>query len=237
LKTAIMQPYLFPYIGYFQLINAVDQFVLYDDVAYIKNGWINRNKYLLNGQAKYFTLSLDNASSFTDINLTLILDDEKHKTKEKVLKTLVMAYSRAPFFKAVCGLIEDIIMNPDNNIASYNENSIRKVCTYLDIKTDIIISSKIEKNGSLRSQDRVIAVCKSLHTSTYVNAIGGKLLYGSVGFKKNGLELKFLRPHLDRITYKQFRAQFVPGLSIVDLLMFNPPQEVRIFLEAYSLEN
>jgi len=237
LKTAIMQPYLFPYIGYFQLINAVDQFVIYDDVAYIKNGWINRNRYLLNGQAKYFTLSLAGASSFRPINLTFILDDEKHKTKEKVLKTLVMAYSRAPFFKAVHGLIAEIILNPDNNIATYNENSIRKVCAYLDIHTKIVMSSVIEKDRSLKAQARVIAVCKNLNTNTYVNAIGGKSLYAKEIFEKNGLELKFLRPHLDRITYKQFGSSFVLGLSIVDLLMFNPSQEARIFLEAYSLEN
>ena len=232
-----MQPYLFPYIGYFQLINAVDQFVIYDDVAYIKNGWINRNRYLLNGQAKYFTLSLAGASSFRPINLTFILDDEKHKTKEKVLKTLVMAYSRAPFFKAVHGLIAEIILNPDNNIATYNENSIRKVCAYLDIHTKIVMSSVIEKDRSLKAQARVIAVCKNLNTNTYVNAIGGKSLYAKEIFEKNGLELKFLRPHLDRITYKQFGSSFVLGLSIVDLLMFNPSQEARIFLEAYSLEN
>jgi hypothetical protein len=89
----------------------------------------------------------------------------------------------------------------------------------------------------LRAQDRVIAVCNSLRTSTYVNAIGGKSLYDHVGFEKNGLELKFLRPHLDGITYKQFCDPFIPGLSIVDLLMFNPSQEVHIFLEAYSLED
>ena len=237
MKTGIMQPYFFPYIGYFQLINAVDQFVLYDDVAYIKNGWINRNQYLLNGIPKYFTLSLDGASSFTPINLTYIQEDDKQKTKEKVLKTLGMAYSRAPFFKAVYGLIEEIILNPDNNIASYNECSIRQICDYLGIKTKIIVSSKIEKDGSLKGQDRVIEVCKRLDTSTYFNAIGGKSLYASDIFEKNGLALKFLRPHLDRITYKQFGAAFVPGLSIVDLIMFNPKDEAGTFLEEYSLEN
>jgi len=232
-----MQPYLFPYIGYFQLIDAVDQFVIYDDVAFIKNGWINRNQYFLNGQAKYFTLSLDKASSFIPINQTFILEDENHKTKEKVQKTLMMAYSKAPFYKTVFGLIEEIILNPDNNIATYNENSIRKVCAYLNIKTKIYVSSKINKDVALRAQDKVIDICKNLRASIYVNAIGGKSLYSHDIFNKNGMDLKFLRPHIDRITYKQFSSAFVQGLSIVDILMFNSSQDARIFLEEYSLEN
>jgi hypothetical protein len=236
LKTAIMQPYLLPYIGYFQLINAVDQFVIYDDVAYIKNGWINRNRYLLNGQAKYFTLSLSNASSFKPINQTFILDDEKQKAKEKVLKTLLMAYSKAPFFKIVHGLIEEIILNPDSNIATYNENSIRKICAFLNINTRIFVSSKIDKRSSLKAQDRVIDVCKNLQASVYINAIGGKSLYSQDTFKRNGIELKFLRSNSERIIYNQFGDAFLSGLSIVDILMFNSTQEVHKFLEDYSLE-
>jgi hypothetical protein len=237
LKTAIMQPYFLPYIGYFQLINAVDQFVIYDDVAYIKNGWINRNRYLLNGQAKYFTLSLDNASSFKPINQTYILDDEKQRAKEKALKTLLMAYSKASFFRSVHELIEEIILNPDNNIATYNEFSIRKVCAFLNINTRIFVSSKIEKRPNLKAQDKVIDICKNLQASVYINAIGGKSLYSQDFFGRNGIELKFLRSKSEKIIYNQFGDTFLPGLSIVDILMFNSSQEVHKFLEDYSLEN
>jgi len=236
LKTAIMQPYFFPYIGYFQLIHSVEQFVIYDDVTYIKNGWINRNRYLLNGQAKFFTLSLNQASSFIPINQTFILD-EKYKTKQKILKTFGMAYSKAPFYKTAFGLIEEIIMNTDNNIATYNESSIRKICDYCGIKTSIYVSSKINKNVSLKSQDKVIDICKNLCTSTYVNAPGGRSLYNHEIFNDNGMELKFLRTDLDQITYKQFDFPFVPGLSIIDTLMFNSVEQVRLFLDQYSLEN
>ena len=237
MKTAIMQPYFLPYIGYFQLINAADQFVIYDDVAYIKNGWINRNRYLLNGQAKYFTLSLDKASSFKPINQTYILDDKNHKAKEKALKTLLMAYSKASFFKTVHELIEEIILNPDNNIATYNEFSIRRICAFLNINTRIFVSSKIDKQPNLKAQDRVIDVCKNLQASVYINAIGGKSLYSQDTFKRNGIELKFLRSNSERIFYNQFGDTFLPGLSIVDILMFNSSQEVNKFLEDYSLEN
>jgi hypothetical protein len=237
LKTAIMQPYFLPYIGYFQLIYAVDQFVIYDDVAYIKNGWINRNRYLLNGQPKYFTLSLENASSFKLINQTYILDDEKHTAKEKALKTLLMAYSKASFFKTVHELIEEILLNPDNNIATYNEFSIRKVCAFLNINTRIFVSSKINKQLNLKAQDKVIDVCKSLDASAYINAIGGKSLYSHDVFRRNGIELKFLRSNSEKIIYNQFGDTFLPGLSIVDILMFNSSQEIQKFLEDYSLEN
>ena len=237
MKTAIMQPYLFPYIGYFQLIHAVDQFVLYDDVAYIKNGWINRNRYLLNGQAKYFTLSLGGASSFKLINETFILENVNHRTKEKALKNLVMAYGKAPFFKPVYELIKEIILNPENNIAKYNENIIRKICNLLNIDTRIITSSNLGKDPALKSQDKVIDICKRLHTNVYINAIGGKELYAHDDFERNGMQLKFLKPCLEKVTYHQFEAPFLPGLSIVDILMFNSCQEIRIFLDKYSLED
>jgi hypothetical protein len=237
LKTAIMQPYLFPYIGYFQLINAVDQFILYDDVAYIKNGWINRNRYLLNGEAKYFTLSIDRASSFKPINQTFILSTGSHRTKEKAVKNLAMAYAKAPYFKHIQGLIEEILLNPDDNIAVYNENAIRKVCAYLGIKTKILVSSELGKDTVLTAQDKVIDICKIMHTRIYINAIGGKSLYFHEDFNKNSMQLKFLRPHLEGISYKQFGSPFVPGLSIIDVMMFNSIQEARIFLNEYSLED
>jgi len=237
MKTAIMQPYLFPYIGYFQLINAVDQFVVYDDVNYIKNGWINRNQYLLYGKAKYFTLSLNKASSFVPINQTHVLDDEHHRTKEKILKKFKMAYSRAPFYKTVYGLVEDIAQNPDNNIATYNENALRKICTYLNVDTEIYISSKLNKDNALAGQDKVISICKCLQSSIYVNAIGGRSLYSHSEFERNSIKLKFLKTHFDRIYYEQFGDPFVSGLSIIDVLMFNSCEDIRKFLKECSLED
>jgi hypothetical protein len=236
MKTAIMQPYLFPYMGYFQLIHAVDQFVIYDDVNYIKNGWINRNQYLVNGQKKIFTLSLNKASSFKLIKDTYILDDENHRLRKKILKTLAMAYSKAPFYKMIFDLIEEIILYPNNNIAAYNENSIRKICSYLNIKTSLLISSALNMETLFVAQERVIEICLSLGTTLYINAIGGKSLYNQADFNKKGLELRFLRSNSDRIHYHQFNDKFVPGLSIIDVLMFNPVEGIQVFLQEYSLE-
>jgi hypothetical protein len=148
-----------------------------------------------------------------------------------------MAYSKAPFFKIVYALIKEMVLNLDNNIATYNENVIRMVCDYLEIKTKIYVSSKLEKDMTLKAQDRVIDICKRLHTSVYINAIGGKSLYAHEVFEENDMQLTFLKPNMERITYKQFGASFVPGLSIVDILMFNSSQSARNFLGEYSLEN
>jgi hypothetical protein len=191
----------------------------------------------LNGQAQYFTLSLDGASSFKAINETFILEDDHHKTKERALKTLVMAYARAPFFKDVHEIIREIVLNPDNNIATYNENIIKKICNYLNIRTRIITSSNLEKDNALKSKDKVVDICKRLHTSVYVNAIGGKELYIHEDFKKYGMQLKFLRSRMERITYAQFGKPFFPGLSIIDILMFNSQQDAQTFLDEYSLED
>ena len=229
MKLGIMQPYFFPYLGYWQLINAVDTYVVYDDVAYIKGGWINRNNILVNEKANLITLSLENSSSFKNINEINIIKNGKNA--EKIVKTIQMAYKKAPFFNQVMPILENLLLKNDK-IANLNYNSILEINKYLKINTNIILSSSLSKDNSLKAQDKVIHINKLLGSDTYINAIGGQELYDREEFKREGIELKFLK--MNDIKYTQFKNQFVPSLSIIDALMFNSPEQIRVMLTEYK---
>lgn len=217
-----------PYIGYWQLIAAVDTYVVYDDVNFIKRGWINRNNILLNGEKKLFSIALHDVSQNKLINEISIADDFY-----KLRKTIAMSYSRAPFYAPTMELLDTIFQFPKDNIALFIDNSIRLVCDYLDIHTNILLSSHIKKNNALRGQDKIISLCKLLNADTYVNAIGGMELYDKQIFEHNNIRLWFLQPEIE--SYRQFKYDFVPGLSIIDILMFCPIKQIRSMLQNYSL--
>lgn len=226
-----MQPYLFPYIGYWQLVNIVDKFVIYDDVNYIKGGWINRNNILINGKAKLSNLRLNSASSNKLINEIEIKHDDTYNNK--LLKAIKESYSKAPFIQDVLPMLECVIRCKEKNLAKYLKNTIIEVCMYLGIDTNIIISSEINKNSKLKSQDKLIEICKKLETDQYINAIGGQKLYTKDDFLKEGIELSFLKPK--EIVYKQFNNEFIPNLSIIDVMMFNHPEKIKEMLDEYEL--
>lgn len=228
MKLGIMQPYFMPYIGYWQLIKAVDKYVIFDDVNYIKKGWINRNNILVNGNKKLFTISLHNASQNKLINEIAIADDF-----EKFDKTIIMAYSKAPYFKQVNALLHDIYAYPKDNLALFVANSIKKVVDYLEIKTELILSSKLDKDNFLKGQDKILAICRELKVDTYINAIGGKELYEKQKFQEKGLNLFFLEPTITE--YNQLSGEFVGGLSMIDIMMFNTPEQIKEMLSSFEL--
>lgn len=233
MKVGIMQPYLFPYIGYFQLINAVDKFVIHDDVQYIKGGWINRNRIQINDRDYLFTFSLKKDSSLKNIN-TRFLSDQFIKEKAHFLRIIQNNYKKAPYFKEVYDLLSSILDHNDLNISSFIVNSLKQICEYLEIKTPIYISSKLKKNNELKGQDRVIDICKTFKTTTYINPIGGKILYSKDVFKKNKMALYFLQTK--DIIYEHNDQPFIPNLSIVDVMMFNSKEEIIKMLRLYNLE-
>ncbi|MER3383099.1 WbqC family protein [Pectobacterium aroidearum] len=228
MKLAIMQPYFFPYIAYWQLINAVDVFVIYDDVNYIKSGWINRNNFLINKEKKLFSISLFSASSYKKINEIEIKDNFVKFTK--MLKT---NYSKAPYFHEVYSLVERIISVNEVNLSKFLVNSIQEISKYLSISTEILISSDIEKSLSLKGQDKVLYLCEKLHANDYFNAIGGRGLYNQHAFESKGITLSFIDTEINQ--YKQLDNEFVHGLSIIDILMFNSTESVREMLGSYRL--
>ncbi len=223
-----MQPYFMPYIGYWQLIKCVDKYVIYDDVNYINRGWINRNNILVNGKKQLFSISLNGASQNKLINAISISDDFV-----KFRKTIAMAYSKAPYYYDISSLINKIIGFPKDNLANFIGNSIELVCDYLDIKTRLIMSSSIEKNNSLKAQDKILDICSILKADTYINAIGGQELYKKEDFAKEGIRLDFIKSKY--IEYPQFKNEFVPWLSIIDVMMFNSVGEISFMLDKYDL--
>ncbi|WP_078594296.1 WbqC family protein [Evansella clarkii] len=225
-----MQPYFFPYIGYWQLIYTVNTFVIYDDVNYKKAGWINRNRILTNGESKLISLPVKKASQNKLINQLDILGDD---VNEALIKTIMYSYYKAPYFSEVFPLIQNIINYNEKNLAVFLENLIRRICDYLSIDTQIIVSSAVNKNNSLHGQDKIIDIIKTLNGEEYINPSGGVHLYSQLAFSNNNIKLKFLKSR--DLKYKQFKNTFNPNLSIIDVLMFNSKKDVYNMLSEFSL--
>ena len=228
MTLGIMQPYFFPYLGYWQLLANVDKYVVYDDVTYIKGGWINRNNFLINGQKNLLTMRLEKASSYTLIKDIAIKDDFV-----KFLKTIEMGYKKAPFFEDIFRLLKDICQCPDKKLGQFLFNSHIKICEYLGINTELILSSSFEKHTELKGKDKVISICKQLGADEYINAIGGQELYDKKEFAENGIRLNFLQANLRE--YMQLKNEFVAGLSIIDIMMFNSKEEIKEMLNDFKL--
>lgn len=223
IKLAVMQPYFLPYIGYFQLMAAVDLFIVYDNIKYTKRGWINRNRMLKDGKEMMFSLPLKRDSDSLDIYQREIAADFD---RDKLLNQFKGAYQRAPYYVQIYPLIEQIVRHGDINLFRFLHHSIVKICEYLDIATEIRISSDISIDHGIKGQDKVLALCKSVDSLTYINAIGGRELYSKEAFRENGVNLKFIQPKAFK--YKQFGKGFVPWLSIIDVMMFNSKEEVLV---------
>ncbi|MFN4991014.1 MAG: WbqC family protein [Akkermansiaceae bacterium] len=232
MQIAIMQPYFLPYIGYFQLINAVDIFVLYDNIEFTKKGWINRNRYLMNGEAKYFTIPLKKDSDFLDINQR-VLSDTWPKEKGKILNKISEAYRNAPFHTSAMHLVKEIFDFESVNLFDFNLNAIRKICALLDVSTPIVISSALETNRDFKKEKRVLDICQTLNASSYINPIGGVDLYDKFEFKANGIKLSFLKTA--DFKYNQGTENFTSHLSILDILMHNDLGKIKCQLKEFDL--
>ena len=233
MKLAIMQPYFMPYIGYFQLINLVDKFVFYDDVTFIKQGWINRNQILINDQAKLFSVPLSNASSHTLIKDVLISDIRYEKWKKSFLSTIMFNYKKAKNYEIVEALIERILLTPPKTISDLAIKSVIEISNYLDLDTEFDVSSQNYGNTHLSGQDRVLDICQKENVNTYINPIGGMELYSRDIFSERKIELMFISAH--KTIYKQFSSDFIPFLSIIDVLMFNDKKQVLEMLNNFDL--
>lgn len=223
---AIMQPYFLPYIGYFQLMAAVDKFVVYDDVNFINRGWVNRNRLLLNGSAHTFTVPLRGTSQnrlICDIELV-----DELGWRNKLMRTIRQAYGHAPCYAQVSVLAERLINYPTIRLDEFLLNSLREVVSFLALEVEIISTSRIYQNTHLKGQDRILDICRQELAGTYFNPIGGVDLYDRADFLKQGIQINFLRPRW--VGYSQGKSEYVPWLSILDVLMFNQPDAVRKLL-------
>jgi hypothetical protein len=230
-KIAIMQPYFFPYIGYFQLINSVDEFVIYDNIEFTKKGWINRNRLLVNGVDAYISLPLKKDSDYLQVK-DRFLADKWEGERKKMLNRINESYRRAPFFRETFEVLEKCIMYEDRNLYNFIFHSVQILIHYLGIDTKLTVSSSISIDHQLKGENKVIAICKEQKAEIYINPIGGVTLYDKELFRSHNLELQFQKSNT--INYKQFNNEFVPWLSIIDVMMFNSKDEIISYLTSYS---
>lgn len=226
---AVMQPYLFPYIGYYQLAYHCDMFIFYDDVNYIKGGYINRNNILTRNGKQLFTIPVNQASSFKKIN-----ELEFSNNIKKVLATIQQAYSKSPNFELIYPIIEKVLLSDDRNVAKITSNSIIEVFKYLELPFNYEYSSNIDYDRELDAKNKLFSFCKLYNAKKYVNTPGGKNLYNKDEFKKNNIELGFIET--DNIIYTQFNNdKFESNLSIIDLLMNLSKDKILSILNKYHL--
>jgi hypothetical protein len=226
-----MQPYFFPHIGYFQLLECSNIFVILDDVQHIQRGWVNRNRILINQEPHWLTYSVQKASRDFFINQRYYVEDPSERAK--IMCNIASAYRKAPHFIEIYPFLLEIMNFNSSNVSEFNTNLIRCLAGFLEIECQILLSSELDKDNSLKGEDRIIDINRCLGSSHYVNPIGGIPLYDKQHFTECGLELSFLQP--ENIHYPQLKKPFVPFLSIIDVLMFNGISGTSKLLTKYHL--
>jgi len=230
-KIGIMQPYFFPYIGYFQIIMAVDLFVFYDDVQFIKGGWINRNRIIINNELRYLTIPLKDASANKLIKDTFVKKDQKAFLI--IEKKIEQCYKKAPFFSIVFPLIQNLLKGDYKTISELAMYSIEMVSRYLLLSTKFIVSSeKFGDTSRYKRSERLARICHTFSAETYINAIGGQELYDKEEFLRMNIKLQFLKSQKSaegRIDHNLL------NVSILHLLMYYPPDLIKVLLQDYKL--
>ena len=187
MKLAIMQPYFFPYIGYWQLIHAVDRFMIYDNLNYIRHGWINRNRILINGEPAYITVPLHQSSPYKWIRETVMLSSSAWR--HTLVRKIEIAYRRAPYYAEVFPVIEKLILYNTDSLSDYLAHQIQTLAVFMGINTEFVVTSHSYENNDLSGQERVIDICKCEGATTYINPPGGRALYDRATFAQSGLDL------------------------------------------------
>jgi hypothetical protein len=229
--VAIMQPYFFPYIGYFQLMKAVDCFVFYDDAQYMKGGWINRNRILQNGAAAWWTFPIERD------DFRLPIDQRRYARSPERTRSLLGkldgAYREAPHFASTRALTADYFNDSHSVVSAFNQMHLADIARRLDIRCEFLLSSQLDQDSALGGEARVIDLCRGLGATHYLNAMGGTALYNAATFARAGIELGFVQPAMT--DYPQLGRPHVPFLSIIDVLMFNPIERVRAMLDRHAI--
>ncbi|PKV43511.1 WbqC-like protein [Janthinobacterium sp. 61] len=229
---AVMQPYFLPYLGYFQLIAAVEKFVVLDDAAYMKQGWINRNRILLNGAPHLFTVPVNGASPHRRICDLQVATQPAWR--DKLLSSVHHAYARAPHYRTAAALLERIVHFSSTQLDAFLLNSLRETMDYLSLDTELVPTSRKYGNSAMHGEERVLDICRQEGASRYLNAVGGMLLYQHETFRQHKIQLQFLT--MQKTCYPQGKHEHVGMLSILDVIMYNCPDTTHSLLRnGYSL--
>jgi hypothetical protein len=236
MKVAIMQPYFFPYIGYFSLIKQTDLFILLDEVQFMRHGWIERNRILKQNDGwLYIKVPLVKESSYCKISSIKI--DNTQDWKNKIRSQLQPYKKVAKYYTEVKNIVEEIFENEYDSITQLNLLSTKRICDYLNISTpiDSFSDSNIEIQAPKAPDEWALNICTSLkNVSEYWNPIGGKEFFDVKKYKDANIQVKFLKHHLPE--YSQNRGTFLPGLSIIDVLMFNSVEDANIMIDQFTIE-
>lgn len=227
MKLAVMQPYLFPYLGYFKLVGMVDRFVFLDDVNFISRGWINRNQLLISGCVRYFTVPLESASQnsrICDLHIATVAG-----WKRKLEGSIRQSYIKAPYFEPVYEIVAKTLFGGDDLIGEMAKKSVTAITQYLGLPTQFVWSASAYNNNHLKGEERILDICRQERPSIYFNLPGGRELYNADSFRSDGVHLAFIEPQLS--PYPQFSDHWHPGLSIIDVMMHNDPEEIRNILQ------
>lgn len=232
MKIALMQPYFFPYLGYYQLIQSVDEFVIFDQAQFTRRSWITRNR-ILNAHKETVYIHVPTCKAPRETRIKDIRINHDINWQEKIVQQLLY-YKEAPNFWGVMNFINDILSIPFNNISQLNTFLIRETCNLFNIETNMIVLSEEfpEIIAANEADEWGIKVTNALHATTYINAIGGKSFYNQQKYVDHNLDIQFINPQLE--PYKQFNSQFVPGLSIIDVMMFNDIDTIKKMINIHE---
>lgn len=229
-----MQPYFFPYIGYYALIKNTDKWIIFDEVQFIRHGWIERNRILKPNEGwQYISVPLEKHSREVLIKDIKIRNTEDWK--EKIIKQLDHYKKRAPFYTPVITLLKTVFLLQTDNITLLNAHLISESCKYIGISFNYEIYSKmnLKIEPVIEPGDWALNISKAIGATCYINPPGGIEIFDKVKFKRAGIDLKFLKIKLK--DYNQQRTIFEPGLSIIDVMMFNSPDVICEMLNQYEL--
>ncbi len=224
MRLAIMQPYFLPYIGYFQLMTAVDKFILLDDVNFINRGWINRNRIAVSGEPHWLTLPLVKASQNRLINEIEIVDDETWKTK--TMRMLETSYAGAPFAREILPIFSKLLTEAKGRLSPFLYHSLSELADYIGIEVKIEPTSAMYPKGGQSGAARILDICRKEGATAYLNLSGGRELYNLEMFAAHDIELLFLDPNLTALSLRHGGREG-PSLSILDLLLFNSATAIR----------
>lgn len=235
MKIAIMQPYFFPYVGYISLIKNTEQFILLDEVQFIRHGWIERNRILKqNGDWLYIKVPILKNGQKTLIK-NILIDNQKN-WKQTILSQLEIYKKISPNYNITVNLIKELFDNEYSDIVSLNRDSLNIICNYLKIDSNIKIYSQLNLNikQPIFADEWALNICQSLgYVTEYWNPIGGEDFFDKSKYQENNIRISFQKVKLEE--YNQKNTSFIPGLSIIDVLMFNSIEKIHEMLDNFEL--
>lgn len=231
-----MQPYLFPYLGYFALIKHTDKWVVFDTVQYINKGWINRNRILSQSKDGIAYLTVPVIKESRDMLIKDTCIDNSKQWKEKIIGQLAFYKKKAPFFFKVKEIVEDILNFETNYISELNTYALARVCEYLniDFKYSVFSHDTLGIDAVDAPDEWALKISQKLGAKQYINPPGGKSFFDKKKYDAVGIDLNFLQIYLEE--YDTFVPEFISGLSIIDVMMFNSSEEINKMLDNYELE-